>query len=207
MVAVAIVALAIGGYLFWLLCVVAGLFMMAEWSDLHSIAPRQKRLAQYSLFVPLALMSPPPGAGPHFFVLGVLAGAAFFIVIVTARRELAAGTIYVGLPILSLLLLRHQHEGIVWTLWALSLVWATDIGAYFAGRTIGGPKLAPKLSPSKTWAGLWCCSGVGAGGGLSRLLRPAVANDAGDAGTRGARPGRRSVRKLAQETGRGEGFG
>jgi phosphatidate cytidylyltransferase len=154
MVAVAIVALAIGGYLFWLLCVVAGLFMMAEWSDLHSIAPRQKRLAQYSLFVPLALMSPPPGAGPHFFVLGVLAGAAFFIVIVTARRELAAGTIYVGLPILSLLLLRHQHEGIVWTLWALSLVWATDIGAYFAGRTIGGPKLAPKLSPSKTWAGL-----------------------------------------------------
>jgi phosphatidate cytidylyltransferase len=36
----------------------------------------------------------------------------------------------------------------------LSLVWATDIGAFFAGRSIGGPKLAPKLSPNKTWAGL-----------------------------------------------------
>ena len=36
----------------------------------------------------------------------------------------------------------------------MGLVWATDIGAFFAGRTIGGPKLAPALSPNKTWAGL-----------------------------------------------------
>jgi len=34
------------------------------------------------------------------------------------------------------------------------IVWATDIGAYFAGRTIGGPKLIPSISPNKTWAGL-----------------------------------------------------
>jgi phosphatidate cytidylyltransferase len=153
MIAVAVAALVAGGLLFWLLCAAAGIVMIAEWADLHGIDARQKRLAQYSLFVPVALMSP-PGAGPGFLALGLLAGAAFFIVIVTHRRELAAGTIYVGLPILSLLLLRHQHEGIVWTLWALALVWATDIGAYFAGRAIGGPKLAPRLSPSKTWAGL-----------------------------------------------------
>lgn len=154
MIVVALGALYLGAFLFWLLCVVAGVLMMAEWAELHAVPPKQARLAQYSLFVPLALMSPPPGAGPHFLALGLLAGSAFFIVIVTGRRALALGTVYVGLPILSLLLLRHQHEGFVWTLWALALVWATDIGAYFTGRAIGGPRLAPRLSPSKTWAGL-----------------------------------------------------
>ena len=39
-------------------------------------------------------------------------------------------------------------------LWLLGIVWATDIGAYAAGRSIGGPKLAPRLSPNKTWSGL-----------------------------------------------------
>src|SRR3546814_6114565 len=34
------------------------------------------------------------------------------------------------------------------------VTWATDIFAYFAGRSIGGPKLAPRISPNKTWAGL-----------------------------------------------------
>lgn len=154
MVALAVAALVAGGMVLWLLCAVAGLFMMAEWSDLHGIDGRQKRLAQYSLFVPLALMASPLAAGPGFLTLGLLAGAAFFIVIVTGRKDLAIGTVYVGLPILALLLIRRQHEGVVWTLWALSLVWATDIGAYFAGRAIGGLKLAPRLSPSKTWAGL-----------------------------------------------------
>nr|WP_276588899.1 MULTISPECIES: phosphatidate cytidylyltransferase [unclassified Sphingomonas] len=153
MIAVAMLALVAGGLLFWLLAVVAGLFMMAEWCDLHAIPAKTKRLALFSLSVPLAIMAP-IAAGPDFFALGLLAGAAFFTVIVTRRPALALGTIYVGLPILALLLLRRQHEGIVWTLWALALVWATDIGAYFAGRAIGGPKLAPRISPAKTWAGL-----------------------------------------------------
>lgn len=40
-----------------------------------------------------------------------------------------------------------------WTLWLIAVVAATDIGGYFAGRFIGGPKIFPRISPKKTWSG------------------------------------------------------
>lgn len=156
MIAIAVVALMAGGVLFWLLAVVVSLFMMAEWATLSGATPREKRIGQFALSVPLALMAPASLIleTRDFFTLGLLAGAAFFVVIVTRRRQLAGGVLYCGLPVLALMVLRRQEDGMVYTLWALALVWATDIGAFFAGRTIGGPKLAPRVSPSKTWAGL-----------------------------------------------------
>jgi phosphatidate cytidylyltransferase len=53
-------------------------------------------------------------------------------------------------------------------LWTLVVTWSTDIFAYFAGRSIGGPKLAPRISPSKTWAGL--IGGVAGAGLLGWLI-------------------------------------
>ena len=44
-------------------------------------------------------------------------------------------------------------NGVVAILWLFAVVWITDIGAYFAGRTLGGPKLWPRVSPKKTWSG------------------------------------------------------
>ena len=65
---------------------------------------------------------------------------------------LMAGVIYVGKGCEQLLTLRKL--GLSSVLFVVLAVIATDIGAYFAGRTFGGPKIAPKISPSKTWSGL-----------------------------------------------------
>lgn len=156
MIAVALGALWLGGFAFWLLAAVAGVLMMAEWADLHRAPPGAKRLSLFALFVAIAIMSP-PASGPGFLALGLIAAAFFFIVIVTRRPGLAAGSFYVGLPVLALLLIRAQAgwvDGLLCAVWIVALVWMTDIGAYFAGRTLGGPKLAPAISPAKTWSGL-----------------------------------------------------
>ncbi len=65
------------------------------------------------------------------------------------------GIVYIGLAAAMLLFLRSEFIGLAPTALVLLAVIATDIGAYFAGRAIGGPKIAPSISPSKTWAGLF----------------------------------------------------
>lgn len=94
------------------------------------------------------------------------------------------GFVYCLLPAVSLLWIREQAEpsgigrGFDLLIWVFLIVWSTDIGAYFAGRAIGGPKLAPSISPNKTIAGLVggvACAAIlaglwAAGVGLPTLL-------------------------------------
>lgn len=69
------------------------------------------------------------------------------------------GLVYIGPAALALWFLRHapslEHQGIELVLTIVAPVIATDVGAYFAGRALGGPKIAPAISPSKTWSGLF----------------------------------------------------
>jgi phosphatidate cytidylyltransferase len=69
-----------------------------------------------------------------------------------------AGLAYIGIAASVLWLFRNplfvQDDSAVLVLMTLAPVIATDVGAYFAGRTFGGPKIAPSISPSKTWSGL-----------------------------------------------------
>ncbi len=72
-----------------------------------------------------------------------------------------AGFFYALLPALALLWIRDRAglpgapRGLELVLWVFIVTWATDTGAYFTGRAFGRKKLAPAISPGKTWAGLW----------------------------------------------------
>ncbi len=92
---------------------------------------------------------------------------------------MAGGAAYVALAATMLGLLRNAPPtGWIVLLIAVLSVIATDIGAYFAGRAIGGPKIAPAISPSKTWAGL--CGGIV---GASLAVAGAIRFGTGDAFT------------------------
>ena len=67
---------------------------------------------------------------------------------------LVGGLVYVGLACFTLLLFSAPFFGMTPTIMLIAGVIGTDVGAYFAGRTMGGPKIAPRISPSKTWSGL-----------------------------------------------------
>lgn len=97
--------------------------------------------------------------GPFVALLVSLAGLTFAITIsILTSAPVSSPAIafpYLILPLVSLLWLREGDDyGRIALFWLLFTVWATDTFAYFAGRSIGGPKLAPRLSPNKTWAGL-----------------------------------------------------
>lgn len=124
--------------------------------------------------------------GRFYWAYGIVAAAVpivFGVARLHAREHalpIAAGAVYIGVPALSLLWLYARPEiGRELVIWLICLVIACDIGAFFVGRALGGPKLAPRISPGKTWSGaiggVALAVAVGIALGLAlRLAQPLV---------------------------------
>jgi phosphatidate cytidylyltransferase len=142
-----------------LLTALAGALMAWEWGRLC----RRGRLGATGIAlvgVVLAAIATATLITPGLSIVFAVVGAGIVFWLARGRPDLdpqwtAFGALWVALPCICLLwLARGGPNGRATLLWILAIVWATDIGAYAIGRTLGGPRLAPRWSPRKTWAGL-----------------------------------------------------
>ncbi|MGE0499882.1 MAG: phosphatidate cytidylyltransferase [Rhizobiaceae bacterium] len=146
----------LGGTWFRVLAAVIALVILYEWLLISG------RLQWRSGLVPFAGLA----AGflllvagrPETIVFGILAAGLLATALEAAfrgdGRATSAGYAYAALSGVALAELRGDGLAGLWTiLFLFATVWATDILAYFVGRAVGGPKLAPSISPGKTWSG------------------------------------------------------
>ena len=91
------------------------------------------------------------------------------------------GLFYVGLACFTLLIFSAPFFGMTPAIMLIAGVIGTDVGAYFAGRSLGGPKIAPRISPSKTWSGLFGGM-IGAGAMMVAIQAAIYASRGGQAG-------------------------
>jgi phosphatidate cytidylyltransferase len=160
----------IGGIVFLLVWFAAAVATWWEWSGVIKAEPRSVLVgvgvvALSCMAIALALDAPAIS-----FVCAVI-GAGVATAAVQDRRPWAgAGVVYAALILIPAVMLREDPRfGLVAIFWLFAVVWGQDTGAYFVGRFLGGPKLAPTISPSKTWSGAAGGMIAGIAAGLAML--------------------------------------
>lgn len=143
-----------GVWPFAVLVAVAGAVVSWEWGRLvrGMVSADAAMIAQAVAIAGAVVLT---AAGQPHLGLGALA-IGFLAVTWLADRDQwsMGGVFYFGLPAVALVFLRSDPAyGAVAILYLFAVVWCADTAAYVSGRMIGGPKLAPRISPKKTWAG------------------------------------------------------
>lgn len=159
----ALIVVSVGGAPLALACAVFAAVMGYEWARMTA-SPIMPLMAFFAALPPLAMI------GFEWPVaLSLLAACAVLTVLFhpAALKDRFIGSLGIvyasGLPLALFLLRDGNWNGQAAALIVMGTVWASDSGAYFAGRGFGGPPLSPKDSPSKTWSGALgalLCSGL-----------------------------------------------
>lgn len=152
----------------WLMPLVAAALLGGLWEWTRLIGIRSHSVRALILLLHAGVMAWLAWRGKPLIPWVALAGVAWWLLALAwlrvpqfAKADTAANRVFksgVGallvIPALCAFALLHD-ESASWALYGLMLVWAADTFAYFAGRRFGGAKLAPSISPGKTWAGFW----------------------------------------------------
>ena len=176
---IVVAAIIVGGVVFALLVAIVALLAVREWVRL--VLPPTAPVIWWQVFgygSVVSVLVLLEMVGPLAGVIGIAAVWLATLVVALVRREarpalLAFGVPYACLSAVGVLWLRGLPDiGMAIVLWLSVAVWSADIGAYAAGRSIGGPRLAPLISPKKTWAGLIgaIVAGAGIGGAIAAAL-------------------------------------
>lgn len=155
----------INPWTFACLVIAVGLIVAWEWGRIVRKAEQDAILIVHLVSVLAAGLLSATGL-PMLGMLSACVGAIIAGILGFDKlgRVSALGVLYAAFPVVSLIWIRNGAVlGVQAALFLLLCVWASDTGAYFAGRGIGGPKLVPSISPNKTWSGA-------AGGMVASLL-------------------------------------
>jgi phosphatidate cytidylyltransferase len=146
------------------LVAVAAAGMGVEWAKLASPGAARRALIARTLIVAVPVGAAVVAAFDAFealeHALWIVVLGSTLVALPMAPRGVRAtlwaviGTFYLSLAVVVFLWFAELRAGREAVLWLLAIVWGSDIGAYAAGRIFGGPKLAKRLSPNKTWAGV-----------------------------------------------------
>ena len=168
-----------GGWLWILLVTLAVIGLYVEWLTIVGLAREMPVVGSGIAALAVAGLCLAIGRIDAASVVLAIGLAAVALLTRERRNWTAAGFFYAAAAEMASVLVRLDSvKGFVALIFVLLIVWVTDIGGYFAGRGIGGPKLWPRVSPKKTWAG--------AAGGFAASLAVAFGFAAFDLGKTGA---------------------
>lgn len=162
-----------GGWFFAAMTIAGATIIYHEWRGMALAASNSfETLAVGLLMVALGYFAQADVKHALFILAGLLV-IGLPAALVWNKRWRFAGIIYAGAPLVALVALRTDPEyGLAALFWLFAMVWGTDIFAYFTGRLVGGPKIWPRISPKKTWAGLigGVCAAAIAGAGAAHVM-------------------------------------
>lgn len=167
LIALTATALYIGSYLF---AAVVGAVYGGAYREWEAMVSRAPLTPMGMVLIGLVALS-----GLIYPLLGIIASLtaialACLVALAMGREGLPwriGGLVLFGLLIVSALVMRGEGELGIWAgVYLGTVVWMTDSAAFFTGRQIGGEKLAPDISPSKTWSGALGGLALGTGAGL-----------------------------------------